>query len=192
MKLSSFSYIFSVAQLLSCAFANTVHPRAPAGTARIWSAMQTDLVDHVYSTNASEITYLIHFYGFKIEGPKGTTTGYIHTTPVEGTVPLYRLYSIGLTDHYLTASEDEKDHAIKRRGYHLEGILGYLYPTAGAGRVPFYQLHNPLPDHYYTSSEQEREDASRNGWANEGVVGYLLPIEEDAPKLAVPSDIPKP
>ncbi|KAG6853240.1 hypothetical protein C0991_005827 [Blastosporella zonata] len=172
-----------------------LQPRDPVGTTRIWSAMQTDLVDHVYSTNSSEIIYLIQFYGFKIEGPKGTTTGYIHTSssPSGDTVPLYRLYSIGLTDHFLTASEDEKDLAIKRRGYHLEGVLGYVYTTAGAGRVPLYQLHNePIHDHYYTSSEGEREDASRNGWAEEGVVAYLLPLEDDAPGLVVPSDVPKP
>ncbi|KAG6833048.1 hypothetical protein H0H87_012059 [Tephrocybe sp. NHM501043] len=157
--------------------------------------MQTDLVDHVYSTNASEITYLIHFYGYEIEGPKGTTTGYVYTNPSSAgdTVPLYRLYSIGLTDHYLTASDDEKDYAIKRSGYHLEGIVGYVYPTAGSGRVPLYQLHNrPIHDHYYTTSEEEREDASRNGWTEEGVVGYLLPQSADAPKLAFSSAIPKP
>ncbi|KAG6820928.1 hypothetical protein H0H93_009702 [Arthromyces matolae] len=169
--------------------------RDPPGTARVWSAMQTDLVDHVYSTNASQITYYIHFYGYSIEGPKGTTTGYVYTSPspTGDTVPLYRLYSIGLTDHFLTTSEKEKDYAIKRRGYHLEGVLGYVYPTAGEGRVPFYQLHNrPIHDHYYTSSEHEREDAARNGWTEEGIVGYLLQLDQDASPLVVSTVLPKP
>ena len=156
--------------------------RDPTGTARIWSAMQTDLVDHVYSTNASEIVYLCHFYGFSIEGPKGTTTGYAYTSPLPGgeTVPLYRLYSIGLTDHFLTTSEEAKSSAIKRWGYHLEGVLGYVYRTGGTGRVPLYQLHNkPIHDHYYTTSEREREEASRNGWTEEGIIGYLLQVDDD-------------
>ncbi|KAG5341406.1 hypothetical protein C0989_010772 [Termitomyces sp. Mn162] len=163
--------------------------------ARIWSAMQTDLVDHVYSTNASEIVYLCHFYGFSIEGPKGTTTGYAYTSPLPSgdTVPVYRLYSIGLTDHFLTTSEEAKIDAMKRWGYHLEGVLGYVYETGGAGRVPLYQLHNkPIHDHYYTTSEREREDASKNGWTEEDIIGYLLQLEDDAPKLVVPSELPKP
>jgi len=148
---------------------------APPGTAQLWSAMNTDLVDHVYSTNKSEIQYLIDFYGFSVEGPKGTTTGLIHCHPQPDTVPLFRLYAIVLTDHLYTASVQERNLAIKRLGYHLEEIVGYVHPSPGPGRVPLYRLYNaPAHDHYYTSSEHEREDAARNGWAEEGVVGFIL------------------
>jgi len=170
-------------------FANSFQPRAPSGVARIWSAMNTDLVDHVYSTNETEVKYLIDFYGFSIEGKKGTATGYIHTEQQPDTIPIFRLYAIGLTDHFYTTSMEERDHAIKRLGYHLEGTLGYVHNSGGPGLVPFYRLHNaPAGDHYYTSSEQEQEDASRNGWAKEGVVGYLYALEDDAPVLTIASN----
>ncbi|KAG5654553.1 hypothetical protein H0H81_000078 [Sphagnurus paluster] len=158
--------------------------RAPAGTTRIWAAMSTDLVDHVYSTNATELQYLIDFYGFSIEGPKGTGTGYIYTTQQPNTVPVYRLYGIGRTDHFLTTSVQERDLAVKRWGYHVEGILGYIQETPSTGLVPFHRLYNaPIHDHYYTTTEKEREDASRNGWTEEGVLGYIFPLEDDAPAL---------
>ncbi|GLB39180.1 hypothetical protein LshimejAT787_0603420 [Lyophyllum shimeji] len=148
--------------------------------------MQTDLVDHVYSTNETEVRYLIDFYGFSIEGKKGTATGYIHTSQQPDTVPLFRLYAIGISDHFLTTSVTERDHAIKRLGYHLESTLGYVRTEPGPGLVPFYRLHNaPAHDHYYTTSEHEHEDAARNGWAKEGVVGYLYALEDDAPVLTV-------
>ncbi|KAF8067862.1 hypothetical protein FPV67DRAFT_1449463 [Lyophyllum atratum] len=176
-----------IAQFSRSVMADSIQPRAPPGVARIWSVMNTDLVDHVYSTNEAEVRYLIDFYGFSIEGKKGTTTGYLHTEQQPDTVPLFRLYAIGLTDHFYTTSMEERDNAIKRLGYHLEGTLGYVRTSDGPGLVPLYRLFNaPAADHYYTSSEQEREDASRNGWAEEGVVGYVYALEDDAPVLNLP------
>ncbi|RDB27550.1 hypothetical protein Hypma_003876 [Hypsizygus marmoreus] len=160
-----------------CYATTSVHARAPAGTAKVYSAMQPDLVDHVYTINKTELNFLISYYGFKLEGkdPDGTTTGFIHTSPQPSTVPLFRLYAIGRTDHLLTTSTEERDLAVKRLGYHLEGVLGYAYTEEGEGLVPFYRLHNSgAHDHYYTSSKEESEDAARNGWVNEGIVGYLF------------------
>ncbi|KAF5383096.1 hypothetical protein D9615_004977 [Tricholomella constricta] len=168
------------------AYLDSTESRAPPGTTRIWSAMNTDRIDHFYSTNDTEVKFLIDFYGFSLEGPKGTTTGYIYTEEQADTVPLFRLYSIGLIDHFYTTSALERDHSVKRLGYHVEGTLGYVYTSSGPGLVPLYRLHNaPAHDHYYTTSEQEREDASRNGWTQEEVVGYIYPLEEDAPVLEI-------
>ncbi|KAG5641992.1 hypothetical protein DXG03_003821 [Asterophora parasitica] len=158
----------------------SLQSKAPLGTTRIWAAMNTDLVDHVYSTNETETKYLIDFYGFSLEGKKGTATGYLYTSEQPYTVPIFRLYSIGLTDHFYTTSALERDHAVKRLGYHIEGTLGYVPTSRAPGLVPFYRLHNSgAHDHYYTTSEQEREDASRNGWAEEEVLGYIFPLEDD-------------
>jgi len=187
-----FTPLFLFLQCFCFVAADTLKSREPQGSVRVWSAMSTDLVDHVYSTNESEVKYLCQYYGFSIEGKKGTTTGYIHTSKQPHTIPLFRLYAIGLTDHFLTNSTEERDYVIKRLGYHLEGILGYVYTSSGPGLVPLYRLHNaPAHDHYYTTSDYEMEDAARNGWAKEGVVGYLNALEEDAPVMTVPTMTPQ-
>ena len=144
------------------------------GTLQLWSAMNADLVDHVYSTNSSEVDFLKQFYGFSDEG---TVTGYLFAEEQPGTVPLFRLYGIGLTDHLYTTSVEERDNAVKRLGYTLVETVGYVYPSSGAGRVPLYRLHNKgAHDHYYTTSTYQREDAARNGWTNEGIAGYIFPL----------------
>lgn len=130
------------------------------------------MVDHFYTTNASEIQQLVDYYGFKSEG---TSTGHILLTEKPGTVPLFRLYSLGAADHMYTTSTQVRDHAVKRLGYTVEGILGFVYTEEGPDRIPLFSLHNPfINDHYYTTSAAQRDDAARNGWAIQGGVGYLL------------------
>lgn len=161
--------------LLTPVIHNSLQARDPLpGTLQLWSAMNTDLVDHVYSTNSSEIDFLKQFYGFSDEG---TVTGYLFAEKQPDTVPLFRLYGIGLTNHFYTTSVEERDHAVKRLGYTLVETVGYVYPSGGAGRVPLYRLHNKgVHDHYYTTSTHQRDDAARNGWTNEGIAGYMFPL----------------
>lgn len=154
---------------------DALQPRDPvSGTLQLWSAFNSDLVDHVYSTNSTEIDYLKDFYGFSDEG---TLTGYLHAEPQPSTVPLFRLYAIGLSDHLYTTSTEVRDHAVKRLGYTVVETVGYLYQSGGPGRVPLYQLHNRgAHDHFYTTSADQRDDAARNGWVDEGAVGYVFPL----------------
>lgn len=93
----------------------------------------------------------------------------------QGLVPLYRLYSHA-PDHFYTMSTKEVTSAIARSGYTLEGIVGYVYPTATPGAIPLYRLWNPTTsDHFYTTSVPEREKASRElGYQNEGIAAYVL------------------
>jgi hypothetical protein len=147
---------------------------APQGTVQLWSAFNTDLVDHVYSTNSSELDFFKNFYGFSDEG---TVTGYLFAEQQPDTVPLFRLYGIGNTDHLYTTDIKERDHAVKRLGYTVVETVGYVYPSDGIGRVPLYRLHNKgVHDHYYTTSVHQRDDAAKNGWTDEGVACYMLPL----------------
>jgi Repeat of unknown function (DUF5648) len=135
------------------------------------SRFNTDLVDHVYTTNSTEIDLLTKFYGFTDEE---TVTGAILELQQPGSVPLFRLYSIGHSDHMYTTSVEERDHAVKRLGYTFVETMGYVYPSSGTGLVPLYQLHNKgAHDHYYTTSAYQRDDAARNGWTNEGIACYV-------------------
>lgn len=131
------------------------------------------MVDHFYTTNSSEIQQLLDYYGFTTE--EKTSTGHIFLTEQPETVPLFRLYSLGAADHMYTTSKSVLDHVVKRLGYTVEGILGFVYTEDGPDRAPFFSLHNPdINDHYYTTSADQRDDAAKNGWAIQGGVGYLL------------------
>lgn len=175
ITLSLSDQVMRFALFVACAaLLHSIIARDPLpGTLRLWSAMNTDLVDHVYSTNSSEIDFLKRFYGFSDER---TTTGYLFAEQQPGTLPLFRLYGIGLTDHLYTTSLEERDHAVKRLGYTVVETVGYVYPSGGSGRVSLYRLHNMgMHDHYYTTSTHQRDDAARNGWTDEGVACYIFP-----------------
>jgi hypothetical protein len=70
---------------------------------------------------------------------------------------------------------------VKEFGYTSEGTAGYIYtPVSGpfCGSKPFYRLwQGPANDHFYTVSEEERIGAIiKFGYADEGVVGWVLPF----------------
>jgi hypothetical protein len=54
--------------------------------------------------------------------------GFIATTWVSGTVPLYRLYKPSNHDHLYTTSWDEVLLAYYNLAYSYEGVVGYVYP----------------------------------------------------------------
>ncbi|KAJ7486928.1 hypothetical protein FB451DRAFT_1554084 [Mycena latifolia] len=89
---------------------------------RLWSA---DAGDHLYTTSASEAqaaTEPPYTYVFD-SGP----AMYIYPTQICGSVPLYRLHSGDLRDHFYTIDAAERDAAV---GYADEGITGYVFPPS--------------------------------------------------------------
>ena len=111
--------------------------------------------------------------GYNAEG----TTGYVFSEEQPDSVPLYRLYSAGGTDHFYTTNAQEKDNAAANLGYTYEGIAGYIYPNTDCGGLPLYRSYNAQGvDHFYTMSATEWDNAVSGGWAEEGIAGYMLPF----------------
>ncbi len=95
----------------------------------------------------------------------------------EGTVPFYRLFNLGIVDHFYTTNAAERDNAVANLQYNYEGIAGYVYPSAEYyGVVPLYRLFSPgATDHFYTSDAAERAVALTEGYMDEGIAAYAPP-----------------
>jgi len=154
---------------------NEIENNPPPGTVRLWNAHNPQYVDHFYSTNKTEVEYLMTYYNYRLEGRNGTSTGYVYISRQPDTVPLYRLFALGVGNHMYTIFPHERDLLIRRHGYTSEGIIGYIHTSEGPGRLPLYRLYNRgRHDHFYTTSSQERDGISRNGWFDEGIMGYIM------------------
>ena len=104
--------------------------------------------------------------------------GYLYSSQVTGTQPLYRAWHPGVGDHFYTMSAQEGSAAyLGQFGYVTQGITGYLYPHAGscsAGSSPLYRINNVAgTNHFYTMSVAERNTVLAAGWANEGITGCM-------------------
>ncbi|KAG0041552.1 hypothetical protein BGZ83_001660 [Gryganskiella cystojenkinii] len=96
------------------------------------------------------------------------------------TIPIYRLYSSGGTDHFYTTSAAERDNASNNLGYTQEGIAGYVYPSEAApcqSTVPIYRMYNgAIVDHFYTADPEEAQNAIKHlGYNDEGKAWYMFP-----------------
>jgi hypothetical protein len=59
------------------------------------------------------------------------------------------MYNPGTSDHLYTTTPSLPEY----NAYCLEGITGYVYNVAAAGRVPLYEMYNAqATDHFYTTS----------------------------------------
>jgi hypothetical protein len=54
--------------------------------------------------------------------------GYLFSTQVANTQPLYRLSGPN-SDYFYTMSAQERDAAVAQYSYHSEGIAGYLFAS---------------------------------------------------------------
>ena len=141
--------------------------------------------DHFYTTNANEI-------GTTTKGQKGnhgyTSEGvqcYIYRTKVHGSVPLYRYWKGGVSDHFYTTNVNEIGTSTKnqvgRYGYVSEGIAGYCMPYQVHGTVPLYRYWNSKKvDHFYTTDSNEIGTTTpgkvgNHGYVSEGIQCYVPP-----------------
>lgn len=126
----------------------------------------------MYTTSVANLDSDIVNGGYVSQGD----AGYIFTEQAPNSVPLYRLYSTTLTDHYYTVNETDKDYMITK-GYTYEWVEGYAYNTSLCGAVPFYMAYNPkAPDHFYTVNLTERDAAiTTGGYVDQGISMYIFP-----------------
>jgi len=138
------------------------------------------LVDDFYTTSFKEIKN--GNYGWKYE----EVQGYIHSTQVGNTVPLYRYY--GNTDHFYTTDINEIGTAthgeMGKLGYTSEGVVGYcrtrpwsLLPRVKRWWVELYRYYSiENKNHFYTTSREEGD--ARPSYHYERIACYVHRVTE--------------
>lgn len=126
---------------------------------RQWNA---NLIDHFYSYDENETGsgYMAENSGWGAVNTQNTNT-----------VPLYRYWGTGNSDHFYSTS------SVTPGGYVSEGTLGFVFPSEVPGAVPLYRLyrHNSdgNGDHLYTISTAERDAAASSGYRYEAIEAYV-------------------
>lgn len=105
--------------------------------------------------------------GYSQEG----IAGYVFSSQVEGTVPLYMLYNPKAGDHFYTIHSSD---ASSIDGWQPIGIAGYVFPSIAPNSQPFYRWYHPSPnkpiktDHFYTTDSAQVPE-----YVSEGIECYL-------------------
>jgi hypothetical protein len=94
------------------------------------------------------------------------------------TVPVYRYHNGSSHDHFYTQNAAEigatESGQSGHHGYTCEGVGFYLAENETVGYTAVYRFWNPSSkDHFYTSSEEEKDSVHAHGYSLEGVVGYI-------------------
>ncbi|EED85182.1 predicted protein [Postia placenta Mad-698-R] len=136
-------------------------------------AYSVNATDHFYTTNHTEMEAAVTFFGYTSQG----NAGWVFTTQVGATIPLYRLYNGANADHFYTTNETERDTAVSQDRYVFQSIAAYVYATQVCNSIPLYRLDNPVvADHFYTINATEMNvAATTEGYVEEGIQCFVLP-----------------
>jgi len=90
--------------------------------------------------------------------------------PVGKHEPLYRAWNG--KDHFYTMSKTEYDGLPSQ--YSREGVACYILNKQLIEHLPLYRLYKgSIDDHFYTTSDDEKNSAISTGYTDEGTVGYV-------------------
>jgi hypothetical protein len=119
---------------------------------------------HLYTADPVEVTNACNLSGFHDEG----VIGYISTSQVTNTVPMYRLRDSGNQGWFYTLNPVERD-AAAAGSWVSEGIAGYVIPLANSG---------PITEQFYAKDEQAVWTVGFD-WNGDGGFGVSGTIADD-------------
>ncbi|KAL0959391.1 hypothetical protein HGRIS_014640 [Hohenbuehelia grisea] len=102
-------------------------------------------------------------------------------------IPVYQMWNTHRKDSYYTTDPASFDGHLQERYTKYQALVPWkVLAKRLPGTVPIYVMYNPSPaiqDHFYTTSEAEREKAAGKGYVNRGILGFAF---KDAQCGAVP------
>ncbi|OSD01229.1 hypothetical protein PYCCODRAFT_1459876 [Trametes coccinea BRFM310] len=143
-------------------------------------AASDSLTDRIFTTDAQEIEAALASGQYTREAIIASVYDASTGPSVPNAVPLYKLNSDALTDHFITTSWAEVQSSVNA-GYDYQGITAYVYPEAQsgcAGTVPLYRKYNPdIQDHQFDTAKPEPTSsggADKSGYFYEGIAAYVF------------------
>lgn len=131
----------------------------PSPVYRFWSPT---LQVHFYTISEQEKAGILARYPSSLWTYEGVGfNGF--TSPVPGTVPLFRFWSPRLGDHFYTTNAAERDYIIGHydlNTWRYEGVAYYVYPMATTvpNTLSIARFWSPrLQNHFYTANPTERD-----------------------------------
>ncbi|KAF5326777.1 hypothetical protein D9619_003880 [Psilocybe cf. subviscida] len=144
-----------------------------------------DVVIEAFS--GSKLAHFIHFRSAFVNGDSLQTAGpplWSFQGPVfkawrtqqPFTVPLFSLVTPASNDLVFLIGSDAQTPPIFN-GFVNNGLVAWVYDTAVCGSVPLLSaVLAAQSDHYWTANVNEHADLLAHGWADGGVVAYVLPL----------------
>ena len=124
--------------------------------------------EHLYTSDANEITTLVNEYNW-------TNEGTAWNAPAVSNTPVYRMFNRVTGEHVYTKDLNEVNTLSKKDEWNNEGIAWYSDDNK---TVPVYRQFNPKAatskaSHNYTTSTNEKKTlTSQYGWNDEGIGWY--------------------
>ena len=135
--------------------------------------------NHFYTTSVAELLTIRDQYSDTLEGYEGSLA------PDATMGPTFAAFHRLLDNkgrHLYTADPVEVSNAIANSNFKDEGIIGYISTAAVANTVPLYRLRNPGDlGWFYTLNSAENDDVAAQGWVDEGISGYAIPLANSGP-----------
>jgi hypothetical protein len=123
--------------------------------------------EHLLTRDCNEKQTLTQTGQFQYEG----VAFYVSAQARGRTVPLHRLV-LSSGEHLYTVDSQEMNNLRYDPGNRYEAVLGYISAYPQRGTIPLYRLYNGS-QHFFTTSEQERNDYLSRGGRQEGIMGYV-------------------
>ena len=136
--------------------------------------------EHLYTTDANEYSVLSAGGGWLGEGSIYRLFQAAGSLSGVNAIPYYRLYNPTSFQHHWTT--DANEYAVlATKGWKQEGLDGYILPSQVSGTLPVYRLYYAGFGglHLWTTDVNEKAGltTTAGGWADEGIVGYVLPLQ---------------
>lgn len=123
---------------------------------RMYRSYNATFDDHFYTPNEAEFLNARNKFGYADQASGRAGFG-VANAQVAGSTPLYRLYNGNTGIHYYTLSLGERDALVAAKTFTSEGIVGYMFDTAGAAVgqtvTQVFHLYNKVSGgHLYTEN----------------------------------------
>ncbi len=155
---------------VTTASASVNSPRVPLYW--IWHERQTD---SAYTVNMDRRDRMVREQGYVDLG----VLAYVDSVPAQFTRPLKCFYSSPHTNTFCSTSRSE-ERIIRAMGYGYVSDEGYVRIQKTEGTIALFRLtrvygNSEDREHRFVTSENELESLRKQGWAFDGVKGYVFP-----------------